>query len=59
MNSHWSDHRHDTKILEHIYLKSVIPLTPSVEKIMHHLHGFQLVYKPRNINVLFSHCKAK
>jgi len=33
MNSHWSDHRHNTKILERVYLKSLLPLTPSVEKL--------------------------
>jgi len=30
-------------------------LTPSVEKIVN-LHGFKSIYKPRNINVVFSQC---
>ena len=38
-----------------MYLKFVTPLTPSVEKTVS-LHGFKTVYKPRNINVLFSQC---
>ena len=40
---------------EHTYLKFLTPLI-SVEKIVNLLHGFKLVYKPRNINVLFSQC---
>ena len=38
-----------------MYLKTLKPLTPSVEKNVT-LNGFKEVYKPRNINVLFSQC---
>jgi hypothetical protein len=40
---------------EHIYLKFLTPLTLSVEKTVN-VHVFKQVYKPRTINVLFSHC---
>ena len=39
---------------QHMYLKFLMPLAPSVEKIVNLLHGFKSVYKPRNINILFS-----
>ena len=45
MNSDWP---------EHTYLKF---LTPCIENIVN-LHGFEYVYKPRNINVLFSQCRS-
>jgi len=38
---------------EHRYLKFLTPLAPSVEKIV---NLFKSVYKPRNINVIFSKC---
>ena len=41
---------------EHMYLKFVTPVTPSLEKVMDLPHGFKQVYKPRNINVLCSEC---
>jgi hypothetical protein len=41
---------------QHMYLKFLKPPAPSVEKIISLLHGFKSVYKPRNINVLFSQC---
>jgi len=44
-----------TKNPEHMYLKFLTPLTPSVEKIVN-LREFKSVGKPRNINVVFSHC---
>jgi len=37
-----------------MYLKFLTPLTQSVENIVNLLHGFEEVYKPRNIIVLFS-----
>jgi hypothetical protein len=39
---------------EHMHLKFLIPLTPSIDKIVN-LHGFMQIYKPRKINLLFSH----
>jgi hypothetical protein len=41
---------------QHMYLKFLMPLAPSVEKIVKLLHGFKSVSKLRNINVLFSQC---
>jgi hypothetical protein len=41
---------------QHMYLKFLTPLAQSVEKIVSLLHGFKSVYKPRNINGLFSQC---
>ena len=40
---------------EHVHLKFLTSLTPSVDKTVY-LHAFKLVYKPRNINVVFSQC---
>jgi len=59
-NSDCSYHRHNTKIQSmciyiYIYIEFLTPLTPFVEKIVD-LHGFKYVYKPQNINVLFSQC---
>jgi hypothetical protein len=44
-----------TKNQEHVYLKFLTPLAPSVEKTVN-LQGFKYIYKPRNINILFSQC---
>jgi hypothetical protein len=44
------------KNLQHMYLKFLTSPVASVEKIVNLLHGFKPVYKPRNINVLFSQC---
>jgi hypothetical protein len=38
---------------EHMYLKFLTPVMTSSEIILHFL-GFKYVYKPRNINVVFS-----
>jgi hypothetical protein len=38
----------------HVF-KILTPITASVEKIIN-LHGLKQVYRPRNINVLFSQC---
>ena len=43
---------------EHMYLKFLTPLKPSVEKTVN-LHGFKQVYKPRIVNVLFSQCGSQ
>ena len=49
-----SEHRHDTEIQNTCtYILTII--TPSVQKIAN-LHGFKSIYKPRNINVVFSQC---
>jgi len=40
---------------EHMYLKFVTQVTPSLEKIVDP-HGFKQVYKPRNINILCGEC---
>jgi hypothetical protein len=37
-----------------LYLKFLTPLTPSIDKNVN-LHGFTYIYKPRKINLLFSH----
>jgi hypothetical protein len=51
-----SDQTTDTthKNPEHTYINFLMPLTPSVEKIVNLLHGFEQVYKPRYLNVLVS-----
>ena len=41
----------------HVF-KFLTPLIPSVEKIVN-IHGFKKVYKPRNINILFSQCQLQ
>ena len=46
----------ETRDKTHKYLKSLTPLTPSVQKNVNQCHGFKLVYKPRNIYVLFNQC---
>jgi hypothetical protein len=38
---------------EHIYLKFLTLLTPSVEKTVY-FHGFNYIFKPRNIIIVFS-----
>jgi len=41
-----------------LYLEFIITLTPSAKKTVN-LHVFKSVYKPRNINVLFSQCGSQ
>jgi hypothetical protein len=47
---HTDQTKHTTHIPENKYVKFLKPLTQTVNR----LHGFILVYTPRNINVLFS-----
>jgi len=50
----WRDQRHYTKIF-----KILNTTDTTVQKTVNQCHGFKLVNKPRNINVLFNQCGSQ